>query len=98
VPKSFFCKKWGKSQTDFSRFCFVSRFWAFLGEGGLKTPFKKIPVTFLASDLLTYHGVNDFLSPKNVIKKSSKTTEGGKKNGGNKATFFVMSPDEFFEN
>jgi hypothetical protein len=31
-------------------------------------------------------------TPKNAIKtKPSKTTEGGKKNGENKATFFVMS-------
>jgi hypothetical protein len=38
-------------------------------------------------------------TPKNAIKKkSSKTTEGGKKKTeGEKATFFVMSRDGLFE-
>jgi hypothetical protein len=39
-------------------------------------------------------------TPKNAIKKPTKTTEGEKrkKNGGEKKPhFFVMSPDSFFE-
>jgi hypothetical protein len=36
-------------------------------------------------------------TPKNAIKKSNQTTEGGKKkNGRKKPDIFVMSPDAFF--
>jgi hypothetical protein len=35
-------------------------------------------------------------TPQNAIKKSNKTTEGGKKTEGKKAAFFVMSQDGFF--
>jgi hypothetical protein len=36
-------------------------------------------------------------TPKNAIKKSNQTTEGGgEKNGRKKNTFFVITPDGFF--
>jgi hypothetical protein len=62
VSKSFNKKIGKKSQTDLFLIC-LSRFWAFFGEGGLKTPPKKHPKNgfdpgpFLAPDPLTNHGV-----------------------------------------
>jgi hypothetical protein len=41
VSKSLYKKFNQKSKTDFLSILFLSRFWAFLGEGSKKTPFKK---------------------------------------------------------
>jgi hypothetical protein len=40
VPKSFYQKNRQTSKTDFLSISFLSRFWAFLGEGSSKTPLK----------------------------------------------------------
>jgi hypothetical protein len=65
VSKSFYTKIYKKSKTDFFSISFLSRYWAFLGEGSSTTPPKQYqkksdPGPFLASDPPTYHaGVTD---------------------------------------
>jgi hypothetical protein len=48
-----FTKKTDKKSMPF--FVVLSRFWVFLGKGSLQ-----MPVSFLISDLLTYHGGPQF--------------------------------------
>jgi hypothetical protein len=57
--KVFTKKSTKKSKIDFILGFVLSRFWAFLGEGSIKTQYKNIPKksdpgTVLASDLPTY--------------------------------------------